>query len=108
MFFDVTSLSGLGEISLQYLGWGTGLEDFDNDGFPDIFVANGHVYPQVDALETGPAYAQRKELYRNAGGGKFQEIARELGGDFLIPNQLEAPPLAISTTMGDRRTCRSI
>jgi hypothetical protein len=84
-FADVTSLSGLGEVSLQYLGWGTGLEDFDNDGLPDIFVANGHVYPQVESVETGQHYAQRKELYRNAGGGKFQEIARELGGDLLIP-----------------------
>ena len=87
-FADVTSLAGLGEISLQYLGWGTGLEDFDNDGLPDIFVANGHVYPQVDAVETGQHYAQRKELYRNTGGGKFQEIARDLGGDLLIPKSV--------------------
>jgi hypothetical protein len=84
LFTDVTSLSGLGEISLQYLGWGTGLEDFNNDGLPDIFVANGHVYPQVDAFETGQHYAQRKELYRNTGDGKFQEIARD-SADLLIP-----------------------
>jgi hypothetical protein len=84
-FTDATSLAGLGEISLAYLGWGTGFEDFDNDGLPDIFVANGHVYPQVDGAETGQHYAQRKELYRNIGGGKFQEIAREAGGDLLIP-----------------------
>jgi enediyne biosynthesis protein E4 len=85
LFSDVTALAGLGEISLQYLGWGTGLEDFDNDGLPDIFVANGHVYPQVDAFDTGQHYAQRKELYRNLGGGKFKEIARDAGNDLMIP-----------------------
>ena len=85
LFADVTSIAGLGEISQQYLGWGAGFEDFDNDGLPDIFVANGHVYPQVDSVETGQHYAQRKEVYRNAGGGKFKEIARDLAGDLLIP-----------------------
>ena len=81
LFADVTSVSGLGEISLQYLGWGAGFEDFDNDGLPDIFVANGHVYPQVDALDAGQRYAQRKEVYHNLGSGKFKEVARESGAD---------------------------
>jgi hypothetical protein len=85
LFADSTSIAGLGEISLQYLGWGTGLEDFDNDGWPDIFVANGHVYPQVDPLDAGQRYAQRKEIYRNLGNGKFREVARDLGGDLLTP-----------------------
>jgi hypothetical protein len=85
LFADVTSISGMGETSLQYLGWGAGLEDFDNDGLPDIFVANGHVYPQVDGLEAAQHYAQRKEIYRNLGGGKFKEVAREIGGDVLSP-----------------------
>jgi hypothetical protein len=75
----------MGEISLPYLGWGTGLEDLDNDGLPDIFIANGHVYPQVDALDAGQHYAQRKEIYRNLGNGKFREVARDIGGDVLIP-----------------------
>lgn len=85
LFADVTSAAGLGEISLPHLGWGTGLEDFDNDGHADIFVVNGHVYPQVDALNAGQRYAQRKEIYRNLGGGKFKEVGRELGGDLLTP-----------------------
>src|SRR5262245_58511942 len=85
LFADATSISGLGEISLQYLGWGAGFEDFDNDGLPDIFVANGHVYPEVDALDAGQHYAQRKEIYRNLGTGKFKEVARDLGGDLSIP-----------------------
>jgi enediyne biosynthesis protein E4 len=77
MFFaDATLAAGLGEISLPYLGWGANLADFDNDGLLDIFVSNGHVYPQVDRLNVGQKYLQRKELYRNLGNGKFEEIGR--------------------------------
>lgn len=83
-FSDTTSIAGLGEM-MQYLGWGAGFEDFDNDGLPDIFVANGHVYPQVDSFDTGQHYAQRKELYRNLGHGRFKDLATDLGGDLLIP-----------------------
>ena len=74
-FIDITVAAGLGEISLPYLGWGTNLADFDNDGLLDIFAANGHVYPQVDALKVGQKYLQRKEVYRNLGNGKFEEVA---------------------------------
>jgi hypothetical protein len=85
MFFvDTTVAAGLGEISLPYLGWGANLSDFDNDGRLDIFVANGHVYPQVDSLKVGQTYKQRKELYRNIGNGKFEEIARS-SADLLTP-----------------------
>ena len=100
LFADVTSLAGLGEISLQYLGWGAGFEDFDNDGLPDIFVANGHVYPQVDALDAGQHYAQRKELYRNIGGGKFKESREMSAGDLLMPKSSRGALLATSTTTG--------
>ena len=84
LFVDSTVAAGLGEIALPYLGWGTSLSDLDNDGWLDIFVANGHVYPQVDSLNVGQRYLQRKELYRNLGDGKFQEIARDVSADFLI------------------------
>ena len=84
LFVDTTAAAGMGEVSLPYLGWGTGLVDLDNDGLQDIFVANGHVYPEVDALNAGQTYLQRKEIYRNNGEGKFTEIARDLGGDLLI------------------------
>jgi hypothetical protein len=83
LFADSTVAAGLGEIALPYLGWGTSLADLNNDGLLDIFVANGHVYPQVDSLNVGQRYLQRKELYRNLGNGKFEEIARAVSPDFL-------------------------
>lgn len=85
LFADMTAAAGMGEISLPYLGWGTGLADLDNDGLLDIFVANGHVYPEVDALDAGQRYAQRKEIYRNMGKGVFKEVARDLAGDLVTP-----------------------
>jgi hypothetical protein len=83
LFVDATSTAGMGDVALQYLGWGTGFADFDNDGFEDIFVANGHLYPEIDGLNVGQSYAQRKEIYRNLGGGQFKEIAPDLAGDLL-------------------------
>jgi len=84
LFADSTVAAGLGEIALPYLGWGASLADFNNDGWLDIFVANGHVYPEVDALKVGQHYLQRKELYRNLGGGKFREVARDVSADFMV------------------------
>src|SRR5688572_9125001 len=83
LFVDSTVAAGLGETSLPQLGWGTSLSDLNNDGLLDIFVANGHVYPQVDGLNVGQRYLQPKELYRNLGNGKFQEIARDVSADFV-------------------------
>jgi hypothetical protein len=101
MFFvDSTVSAGLGEISLPYLGWGTSLADLDNDGFPDIFVANGQVYPQVDGLNVGQKYFQRKELYQNLGNGKFEEIARA-SPDLLIGKSSRGAAVADFDDDGD-------
>ncbi|HET9217583.1 MAG TPA: CRTAC1 family protein [Terriglobia bacterium] len=83
LFVDSTVAAGLGEIALPHLGWGTSLSDLNNDGWLDLFVANGHVYPQVEGLNIGQRYLQRKELYRNLGNGKFLEIARDVFPDLL-------------------------
>src|SRR5205807_1463698 len=73
-FSDVTFRAGLGGPTIPFLGWGAGFLDFDNDGLPDIFVANGHVYPSVDQRDWGTTWAQRPQLFRNLDGTKFQEI----------------------------------
>ena len=59
IFEDATFTAGLGAHT-QFLGWGCGFLDFDNDGWPDILICNGHVYPEVEQLKTEAGYAQRK------------------------------------------------
>ena len=84
VFTDVSFGVGLGGSSLSYLGWGTGLVDLDNDGWLDIFVANGHIYKEVDTHpQFGTEYAQTKQLFRNEKGGCFREVTRESGGPLL-------------------------
>jgi enediyne biosynthesis protein E4 len=78
-FSDVAYRSGLGSPTIPFLAWGTGFLDFDNDGFLDIFVANGHVYPTIDQQEWGITYAQRPQLFRNLDGVKFQEVPPTTG-----------------------------
>src|SRR5947209_11991789 len=64
-FTDVTFQAGLGEPTIPFLGWGTAFLDFDNDGWKDVLVANGHVYPAVDSQQWGTSYAQQLLLFQN-------------------------------------------
>jgi hypothetical protein len=73
-FSDVTSRAGIAATTFPFLGWGTGFLDYDNDGLPDLFVANGHVYPGVDQQDWGTTWAQRPLLFRNLDGNKFAEV----------------------------------
>jgi hypothetical protein len=73
-FTDVSFAAGLAQVTIPFLGWGTGFLDYDNDGWLDIFVANGHVYPAVDQQDWGTTYAQRPLLFRNLNGSKFEEV----------------------------------
>jgi hypothetical protein len=73
-FTDVTFQAGHGETTIPFLGWGTGFMDYDNDGLQDIFVANSHVYPQVDKFDWGTTYAQRPLLFRNTNGTRFELV----------------------------------
>jgi hypothetical protein len=73
-FTDVTYQAGLGEPTVPFLAWGAGFLDFDNDGLPDIFIANGHVYPEVDKQDWGTTWAERPQLFRNLDGAKFREV----------------------------------
>ena len=80
-FTDATSERGLAAPTVGYLGWGTRFFDFDFDGDLDLFVANGHIYPQVDRTRAGGTYAQRNQLFANAGAGVFSAV--EGGGPGL-------------------------
>ncbi len=77
-FEDATFPAGLGKHT-QFLGWGCGFFDMDNDGWADILICNGHVYPEVEQLRTEAGYAQRKLLYRNLRNGRFEDVSMEAG-----------------------------
>lgn len=83
LFSDVSYQAGVTTPGLPYLGWGTGFADLDNDGLLDIFVANGHVYPEIDRFELGTKYRQPKQLFRNVGKGRFRDVSAEVGGGLL-------------------------
>ncbi len=79
-FTDITFQAGLGETSIPFLGWGTSFIDFDNDGWKDLIVANGHVYPAVDNFQWGTSYAQQILLFKNGqtpakGQLRFERVA---------------------------------
>ncbi len=78
-FTDVTFQTGLGEVSIPFLGWGTTFFDFDNDSWQDLFVVNGHVYPAVDLHQWGTSYAQQPLLFRNLSNGKFERVSAAPG-----------------------------
>ncbi len=84
-FTDVAFAAGVGQITIPYLGWGTGCVDLDNDGWPDLFVVNGHVYPQVDSLAAGAKYRQRKLVFLNRQNGTFADISNSVGPAVTIP-----------------------
>ena len=81
-FADVSYASGTALSSLPYVGWGTGFFDLDNDGWLDLLVVNGHVYPQVDTVDIGTKYRQPKLLYINQRNATFREPT---GSALLIP-----------------------
>ena len=83
-FTDATNEAGLGR-NTQYLGWGTLFLDVDNDGRPDIFIANGHVYPEVDGKGFRTSFREPKVLYWNAGNGRFIDVSQSAGPGIATP-----------------------
>src|SRR5215472_17159054 len=75
---DRTFAAGLG-INTRWLGWGAGFVDFANRGWLDLFLVNGHVYPEVEQLKTEAGYKQRKVVYRNLGNGRFSDVTSSVG-----------------------------
>jgi len=72
-FTDLSYAAKVAAVSLPYVGWGTKFFDYNNDGWVDLFVANGHVYPQL------PGYRQRRLLHRNNRDGTFSEVSADFG-----------------------------
>jgi enediyne biosynthesis protein E4 len=100
-FTDVTFEAGLGEPTIPFLGWGTSFLDFDNDGWQDLFVVNGHVYPVVDANQWGTSYAQQALLFRNLKNGKFERIGAPPGN--ALASAWSGRGLAVGDLDGDGR-----
>lgn len=96
-FTDVSREAGLA--ARQFLGWGTAFVDVDDDGWPDLVVANGHVYPEVEGKHLGDTYLQPTILYRNLGNGRFKDVSEEAGPAFRTPRP--ARGLAIGDIDGD-------
>jgi hypothetical protein len=119
---DRTFEAGLGLVT-RWLGWGAGFADFDNDGWLDIFLTNGHVYPEVRQIKGEAGYEQRKVVYRNV-GGRFEDVTARLGPpattpkagrgtafgdldgngtvDVVINNIHDTPDVWLTTTAADR------
>ncbi|MBI1764369.1 MAG: CRTAC1 family protein [Acidobacteria bacterium] len=115
-FSDVSRVSKTAEVSLPYVGWGVKFFDADLDGWLDLLVVNGHVYPQIEGAYPGGQYRQRKLFYRNLRNGTFADASNEVGaalqerrasrgaafGDYdedgdidILVNDLDGPPMLL-------------
>lgn len=115
-FMDVSLAANVAQASRPYVGWGTGFFDLDNDGWLDLLVVNGHVYPQIDTLPSGARYRQPKLLHMNQGNGSFCDASQRAGtalseprvsrgaafGDLdndgqvdIVINDLDGPPMIL-------------
>ena len=84
-FTDVSVPSGIGRGTRGYVGWADAFVDFNNDGWQDIFIVNGHVYPQVDEMGSGLKYLEPKLLFLNQRNGTFKDISKLAGAAIQIP-----------------------
>jgi len=84
-FTDLSSASGIAAATRGYVGWGDAFVDFDNDGWQDIFLVNGHVYPQVDSVHSQLRYREPKLLFLNERNGAFKNISTQAGPAIQIP-----------------------
>jgi enediyne biosynthesis protein E4 len=84
-FTDISHTAGLADPTTSHVGWGDAFFDFDNDGWPDLILVNGHVYPQVDTKEIGTKYRETKLLFLNQHDGTFRNISQAVGAALEIP-----------------------
>ena len=85
LFVDEAPRSEIGRATLVTLGFGCFFFDYDNDGWPDIFVADGHIENEIERVQKRVSYAEPPHLFRNLGGGKFREVTAQLGARFAAP-----------------------
>jgi hypothetical protein len=85
LFVDEAPQSEVGRATLVTLGFGCFFFDYDNDGWPDIFVADGHIEDAIERVQKRVSYAEPAHLFRNQGGGKFQEVTAQMGAAFAAP-----------------------
>ena len=83
-YAEVSFATGLGKVSLNYLGFGTGFLDYDNDGWLDLFVANGHVHDNIEQYDALVTYRQTPQMLRNL-GSRFEDVSASLGPAFATP-----------------------
>jgi hypothetical protein len=83
-FTDVSREAGFVRTAVPFVGWGDGLFDYDNDGWKDMMMINGHVYPQVDEHDWGTTYAQRPLLFHNNHHGKFEYVPPVKGSGLAV------------------------
>lgn len=84
-FTDVSHQAGIALATAPYVGWGDAFFDLKNDGWPDLFLVNGHVYPQVDTKDIGTKYREPKLLFQNQHDGTFRDISKLAGPAIQIP-----------------------
>jgi hypothetical protein len=94
LFVDEAPQSEVGRATLVTLGFGCFFFDYDNDGWPDIFVADGHIEDQVEKVQKRVSYAEPPHLFRNMGGGKFTEVTEKMGKSFASPKVARAAAYA--------------
>jgi enediyne biosynthesis protein E4 len=97
-FEDITRRARLAQPTWLYMGWGTAFADLDLDGWPDLLVANGHVYPQVDTLRMPTRYRMPVQVFRNSGDGTFEELPRA-----AAPGEAVGRGLAVADFWNERR-----
>ncbi|MGC2802501.1 MAG: CRTAC1 family protein [Candidatus Acidiferrum sp.] len=85
LFVDEAPQSEIGRASLLTLGFGCFFFDYDLDGWPDIFVANGHIDPEIQHVQANVKYAMPPHLFRNVGKGHFEEVTKSMGAAFNMP-----------------------
>jgi hypothetical protein len=120
-FTNVSNIGGHGQVTYLYVGWGTAFADLDNDGWEDLFVVNGHLYPEADRFAMGLKYKQQRLVFMNQAGTRFVESTARFGltqadnsrgaafGDYdndgdldVLVNNLDGPPTLLRNDGGSR------